>query len=223
MNLPFTRQQFLNVFQDYNLSVWPMQVVLTLLGLAAVYFAVVRHKPSNAIIASALSLLWLWMGVMYHFLFFRTINPVAVVFASLFVLQGILFAFSGLFRRSLSFEFRLDAYGITGAILLLYALVLYPILGYFQGHGYPQSPTFGLPCPTTIFTFTLFLWADRRVPLYLLVVPFLWSLLGSSAAWSLGILEDLGLLIAGLCGTTLVLIHNRQERGHEKSVEAVRA
>ena len=223
MNPPFTRNQFLEVFQNYNLTVWPMQVVLILLGLTAIYFAVVRHKPSNNIIAGVLCVLWLWMGVVYHFLFFRAINPAAVVFGSLFVLQGALFAFSGLVRRSLSFEFRLDVYGITGAFLLLYSLVIYPIFGYFQGHGYPQSPTFGLPCPTTIFTFALLLWTDRRVPVYLLIVPFLWSLLGPSAAWSLGIIEDVGLLIAGVCGTVLVFVRNRQKWETEKAAETIPA
>src|SRR5512140_3086828 len=36
--MPFTREQFLNVFQQYNLALWPMQVVLILLGLTAIYF-----------------------------------------------------------------------------------------------------------------------------------------------------------------------------------------
>lgn len=219
--MPFTREQFLSVFQDYNLSVWPMQVVLVLFGLTAVYLAVDRRKYSNKIIPGVLSFLWLWMGVVYHFLFFRAINPAATVFAALFVVQGIVLAFSGLIRNSLSFEFRSDAYGLTGGALLLYALVVYPILGYLQGHGYPQSPTFGLPCPTTIFTFALLLWADKRVPVYVLVVPFFWSLLGSSAAASLGILEDIGLLVAGLCGTVLVIVRNRRMREQESAVHAV--
>jgi hypothetical protein len=210
MNLPFTQQQFLNVFQNYNFSVWPMQVVLVLLGLTAIYFAVLRHKPSNMIVAAVLSFLWLWMGVVYHILYFATINPAANVFGLLFIVQGFLFVFSGLFKNSLSFEFRSDAYGVMGAAFLLYALIIYPIIGYFQGHVYPQSPTFGLPCPTTIFTFALLLWADKKVPLYVLLVPFLWTLIGSTAAVSLGILEDLGLLAAGVCGTALVIVRNRR-------------
>jgi hypothetical protein len=210
MNLPFTRDQFLNVFREYNLSVWPMQIVLVLLGLTAIYFAVARHKASNGIIAGILSLLWLWMGVVYHLLYFTSINPGAYVFAFLFVIQGIVFIFSGLIRTSLSFEFRSDAYGIAGAMLVLYALIAYPILGYFQGHVYPQSPTFGLPCPTTIFTFALLLWTDKKVPRYVLAVPFLWSLIGPTAPLSLGILEDLGLPVAGVAGTALIVMRDRK-------------
>jgi len=217
--VPFTRDQFLEVFQQYNLSVFPMQFIIVLLGLTAVYFAVVRHRLSNIIITCILSFFWLWMGVAYHLLHFTAINPAAYLFAALFIAQGILFIVSGLIRKSLSFEFRSNAYGITGGALLLYALILYPILGYLQGHGYPRSPTFGLPCPTTIFTFAILLWANRKVPVYVLLVPFLWSLLGSSAAWSLGILEDLGLLVAGLLGTVLIVACNRREHRREKAVE----
>lgn len=210
--MPFTREQFLNVFQQYNLAIWPMEVVFVLLGLTAIYLAVAPRKQSNRIITGILCFFWLWMGTVYHIMYFSAINSAAYLFGSLFIVQGLVFAFSGLIKQSLSFGFRGDGYGITGAILLLYALLIYPILGAFQGHGYPQSPTFGLPCPTTIFTFALLLWAEKKVPVYVLIIPFLWSLLGPSAAISLGILEDLGLLVAGVCGTVLILIRNKKQR-----------
>jgi len=40
----------------------------------------------------------------------------------------------------------------------------------------------------------------------MVIMPFLWSLLGSSAAWTLGMREDFGLLIAGLAGTALLFV-----------------
>ncbi|HXV44590.1 MAG TPA: DUF6064 family protein, partial [Anaerolineae bacterium] len=75
---------------------------------------------------------------------------------------------------------------------------------------YPQSPTFGLPCPTTIFTFGLLLWTDHRFPKYLLVIPVIWSLFGLSAAVQLGVLEDIMLLITGLVATTMILYRDKQ-------------
>ena len=32
-SLPFTREQFINVFADYNNAIWPMQVFAYLLGV----------------------------------------------------------------------------------------------------------------------------------------------------------------------------------------------
>lgn len=98
--------------------------------------------------------------------------------------------------------------------MVAYALIFYPIIGTLAGHGYPNGPTFGLPCPTTIATFGFLLWVRGRVPWWLLVIPAAWSLLGFSAAFQLGMAEDYGLLVAGLVGTLAVLRKNRRWQQH---------
>jgi hypothetical protein len=68
-------------------------------------------------------------------------------------------------------------------------------------------PVFGVtPCPVTIFTFGIFLWANSKIPLYLIVIPFLWSLIGISAAINFKIVEDYGLVVAGVTGATLIVV-----------------
>lgn len=92
-----------------------------------------------------------------------------------------------------------------GGLFVIYAMVLYPAIGTLLGHGYPRSPSFGVaPRPTTIFTFGLLLWTRATVPTYVLAIPLIWSAIGFGAALSLGIREDVGLLIAGLLGTALL-------------------
>jgi hypothetical protein len=210
MNLPFTVEQFLSVFEQYHQAVWPMPIALNLLGLAAVFLALRKTRELNRSIAAILSFFWFWIGIAYHFAFFAAINPAAYVFAALFVIQGVLFLVYGVFKKQLSFSFKLNTYGITGAILIVYAMIIYPLLGYALGHVYPRTPTFGLPCPTTIFTFGLLLWTDVKVPKIVLIIPFLWSIIGFTAAVNLGVLQDIGLLVAGLVGTTLVVLRDRQ-------------
>ena len=105
-----------------------------------------------------------------------------------------------------------NIYGITGGLYILYALVIYPLIGYYQGHVYPASPTFGLPCPTTIFTFGLLLWTDKKIPILLLGVPFLWAIIGSSAAFSLGVKEDIGLLFSAVFFVFLIVLKNKKLR-----------
>jgi len=85
------------------------------------------------------------------------------------------------------------------------------VLGYNLGHVYPYSPTFGLPCPTTIFTFGILLFTNEKMPVHLLIIPLLWSVIGFTAAINLIIYEDTGLLIAGLTTFTLLLISNRKK------------
>ena len=113
-------------------------------------------------------------------------------------------------RSKVSFRFKPNGYSLIGGIFILYGLVIYPLLGYFFGHVYPRNPTFGLPCPTTIFTFGLLLMTQKFIPAYVLVIPVIWALIGSAAALSLTIREDFGLFIAGILGTVLILIRNKK-------------
>lgn len=208
--MPFTGDQFLEVFATYNNGVWPMQFVLGFLALVAVFFAIKGGNRSNQFIILILSFFWVWIGIVYHLVYFTSINPAAYVFGALNILQGVVLLYYGLLKPRLSFRFRLDLYGSTGAILVIYALCIYPVLASSLGHGYPRSPTFGLPCPTTIFTFGILLFTDKHVPIPVLIIPFIWSLIGFTAALNFGVLEDVGLLVAGLAGTALVTLRNRE-------------
>lgn len=203
--MPFTLEQFLQVFARYNQAVYPMQFLLVTAALFAIFFAVRPNRYSSKFISTTLACFWLWMGIVYHLIFFSSINQAAFIFGAFFIIQAIILFYAGVLKKGISFHFSIDAKGITGMCLVVYALIVYPLLGIVFGHNYPYSPTFGLPCPTTIFTFGLFLWTDKRVPLYVLVIPFAWSLIGFSAAFSLGIHEDLGLPIAGFILTTILL------------------
>lgn len=149
------------------------------------------------------------MGIVYHLIFFSAINKAAYIFGALFITQGILFFIWGVIKGELSFEYRKNINNNAGLVLLLYALIIYPVLGYNLGHSYPYSPTFGLPCPTTILTFGLLLFTNKKIPVYILIIPLLWSVIGFTAALTLSIYEDIGLLIAGLTATTLLLISNK--------------
>jgi hypothetical protein len=211
MDVPFTVEQFLDVFGRYNRAVWPMQVGFYAVAALLIALAVRPSPRGDRWIGGLLASLWAWMGIVYHWGFFRPINPAATLFAGLFTLQAVLFGLAGV-RSRLSFRMRMDGYGIAGAIMIGYALVLYPVLGTLAGHVFPRSPTFGLPCPTAIFTFGLLLWADRRVPGWLIAIPAAWSLLGFSAAAQLSITEDYGLLAAGVIGTILILFRNHRSR-----------
>lgn len=204
MNLPFTLEQFLAVFVSYNTAVWPAQVLLNILALTAVILCFRPAPPSKAI-AAILAAFWLWTGIVYHLSFFASVNPAAQIFGVLCVAQALVFLIAGVIRSQLSFRYPSSFHGFVGALMIIYGLLVYPVVGYFIGHVYPASPTFGAPCPTTIFTFGVLLWTDRKVGFGIIVIPFLWSIIGFMAALNFGIWEDTGLLIAGLVATLLLL------------------
>ncbi|HEY9190349.1 MAG TPA: DUF6064 family protein [Sulfurovum sp.] len=210
MEIPFTAGQFLRIFQNYNSSVWPMQIVLLLGAIGIIYVILKNIKYSSKIAAAILALLWFWMGIVYHLLHFTSINKAAYLFGSAFVIQAFLFLYSGLIRSNVSFRYQRNIYGMIGSLFVVYALLIYPMLAHIFGHNYPQMPTFGVPCPTVIFTFGILLWVDKKIPKYLLIVPFLWSMVGFSAAVNLQIKEDLGLFVAGLLSLLLLIMRERK-------------
>ncbi|MBD3290756.1 hypothetical protein GF337_18260 [candidate division KSB1 bacterium] len=216
MRIPFTIEQFLSVFEKYNLAVFPMQILLYLLAIAAIILTFWRTRRSDRIINSILAFFWFWMGIVYHLIHFTVINKAAILFGIISIIQGMIFLYAGALNAKLTYGFKKNGYFITGAIFILYALLIYPLLSYVFGHAYPSNPTFGLPCPTTIFTFGLFLWTARSFPKYILLIPFLWAIIGSNAAFSLGVKEDYGLLVAAVLGTILIYIRDRKRNNGEE-------
>ena len=211
MTIPFTVEQFFDIFGTYNTAIWPAQVLAYIFGLIALGLAIREKKFSSRIISGILALFWIWMGVFYHIGYFSVINPAARIFGLFYVLQGGAFLLIGTISGRLSFRFNYKPLTILGACFILYAMVIYPLLGLAFGHSYPRVPLFGVaPCPTTIFTFGVLLWATKSVPTYLLVIPFLWSIVGMSAALNLRVPQDYGLVVAGVLGTVLILIQNRK-------------
>jgi Family of unknown function (DUF6064) len=207
-SIPFTIEQFFQVFEKYNQAIYPIQFVLILVAVVVIFLAASRKPSRNKIISGLLGLLWLWTGIVYHLIFFTIISPPAYLFGTLFIIQGLLFLYEGVARNRLIFRASRRFDGILGAVFIAYALVIYPLVGYALGRNFPSTPTFGTPCPTTIFTFGLLLWADRKISLSLLIIPVLWSIVGTSAALSFGVKEDFGLLVAATIGTAAIVQHN---------------
>jgi hypothetical protein len=210
--MPFTVGEFLGVFKSYNNSVWPSQIILFISALYIVFLIIKKRKYSDRLITFILMFYWLWIGIVYHLYFFTRINPAAYIFGIIFIIQAVLFYTAGIYGKKLIFEWHSNLNGFIGAFIILYALIIYPLLGMYFGHVYPENPTFGLPCPTTIFTLGILIWIKGKIPLYIIVIPLLWSVLGFSAAVNLGIKEDTGLIISGIISAVVFIKVQLQAR-----------
>lgn len=198
MQLPFSADQFFAVIRQYNEAVWPAQVLVLLMGLAAIALLLWKRSWSSVAISGILALLWTWMGVVYHLAFFTSINPLAYVFGAISLVGAAVFVWLGMLRHELDFIPRRDGRGLMGMVLMAFALLIYPAWSSITGHTYPNLPTFGLPCPTTIFTIGMLAMAVGSKVRIALVVPILWSLVGGQAAFRLDVPPDWGLVAAGL-------------------------
>ena len=93
MKLPFSRSDFFLVFEHYNESVWPAQAFLNLLGLMSVLLGLRKGRDASRGVLVILAVLWMWMGIVYHAVFFAAINPAATLMGAIFVAQGLVFVF----------------------------------------------------------------------------------------------------------------------------------
>ncbi|HEX6730686.1 MAG TPA: DUF6064 family protein, partial [Pyrinomonadaceae bacterium] len=104
--IPFTVDQFLEVFARYNVAVWPAQIFLYTMGILCIFLALQRKADFSKVVSLIVAVLWIWMGLLYHLWFFSSINRAALLFAVFFVLQGILFFIAGALKSDLRFRFR---------------------------------------------------------------------------------------------------------------------
>lgn len=198
--MPFSAGEFFALFGVYNTAIWPLQIVAYLAGLLVVAMLFRPSQLADRVILLVLAAMWSVNGVGYHLLHFAPINPAARVFAVFFLLEAILLAAAPFRSRDrIVFDIRPGPNVWLAAALILYAMLLYPLLGFLFGHRYPEVPMFGVaPCPTTIFTIGVLMLGRWQVVRWLLIVPALWSVVGGSAAILLSVPQDYGLIVAGV-------------------------
>jgi hypothetical protein len=193
VDLPFTRAEFLDLFAIYNRLWWPAIVALWMASAVAVLTLLRLPEPPSRLVSGLLVWHWVASGV-YHAAFFTRINPAAWLFAALFFTEALLLFWSGVLRTRLRFTSGPSGARMLALILVAYALV-YPFIGRLDGAPWPRAPIFAVPCPTTIFTAGALMLAGA--PWVLVVIPILWSVIGGSAAFMLGIHADVMLPISG--------------------------
>jgi hypothetical protein len=226
MALPFTRPEFLQIFADYNTAIWPLQIVAWALGFFAAACLLARPGWADRAVATTLGFFWLIMAVGYQVSFFSAINPAAYVFGALFLLVALAFLIEGTVRNRLHFTETRGPRGSLAAGTMIYALLIYPLLGLVLTHPYPQTPLFGVaPCPTTIFTLGILMLLDYPHRWWLAAIPLLWGIVGGSAALLLDMPQDWGLPTAALAwiAATMVPAGSHPPEWHRKMANALQA
>lgn len=144
MPLPFTRDQFLDVFAAYNDLLWPCVLTLWLLTASVVVRLVRTRYASQWSLNVLLVTHWAWAALAYHAAFFARINPAAWLFSGLFLVQAGLLAWHGVLHARLRFSGGRSLRHVAAWVLVVYALV-YQAIALVEGHALPRLPTFGVP------------------------------------------------------------------------------
>ena len=216
MKIPFTTEQFFEIIERYNLAVFPAQLIVILLGILSVILLHSEKESKNKLIGGFLGILWVWIGTAYHFAFFTEINKAAFIFGGLFVLQGLFFLFETFSRKKLEFEFRGKLMDYVAYFFIIFGIVIYPILLFFLENSLETTITLGLPCPSTILTFGFLMLTSTKLSKYLLIVPALWTIIGTSAAFNFGVYPDYLMAISALVAIVYLFM---KKRGNEVYIQ----
>lgn len=208
MKLPFTTEQFFNVIEEYNVTIFPVQWIILGLGVFCLFLLHSSSPARNKLIGTFIGALWIWTGLVYHLIFFTAINKAAYVFGGIFIFQGLLILFNTFQKSRLNFNFEQKTRGYIGYFFVLYGLIIYPIVSYFVEGSLERTILIGLPCPSTIVTFGLFILTSKAFPKYLLIIPTLWAIVGLSAAINIGVVQDVMIMISAL--TAVIVLAGRK-------------
>ena len=212
MKTPFTNEQFFSVFENYNIAVFPVQIIFLILGILALYLVLAPGHHGDRFTGGLLGFLWIWMGGIYHMAFFSTINPAAFVFGSFFLIQGFLFIMVSFNSHRHLFDYSGGFWPNLALFFILFGLLVYPAISFLSHDSLIHIISFGLPCPTTIVTFGFMMLGARAMPRYLLIIPVLWSLIGTSAALNFGVYQDFILTASAL----LAVFYIYRKRSRQK-------
>lgn len=209
MDLKFSFDEFMAMLADYNDAIWPLQIIVYLVTIAILVMMFMKIRHTGKIIAAWLGILWFWVGIVFNLIYFSRVTQGGFVFGVIFIIQGLIFLYSSVARNDLAFRLNSGWKALAALIIMLYALIGYPALEYTWERGYPEILPFGLaPCPLAVFTLGTLLLSVRKLPGYLVILPVLYSF-GGIIPVSLGIKEDIGLVISGLLVLILWLLQRK--------------
>ncbi len=198
-------------FKEYYITIWPALIVIHLLGLVAFFVLIKQKQNASKIISIIITALWLWDGIVHQILNAAYPPEHWVPMSTAFILQGLLFGYHGIVKSNLTFEFKANEWSSRlGLFYMCYAFVGYLIVGYLLGHPFTQGGVFFANiCAFDCFTLGLLMMSGKKTPLYLLIIPLSWALVGGlTAMFAWRIWDDFGLVSSGVLAT-LILIGKR--------------
>jgi len=216
---------FFNIITAFNWATLPLVGITWVLGVLCYYLPSRKTVYSNQLVSLILAYVWSVAGIVFGLIYFRSFVPVIFGFpfvwfgytiAAVFTLQGLILLYFGVFQKALSFKNKTGLSYVIGTILMTYAIGLYQLIAMVSGHSPVSYPAFGTaPGPVAVFTIGLLLWADKRIPSIVLILPSIFGITGILSVLALGVYADIGLFISGVIGFFLVFRHHRMKTTHD--------
>ena len=184
--LLFSPNVYYRQFVLHNQALWPVQIIALALGVA-LFVLVLRPSPARSrVIAAIMGLLWVWVGWVFVWQRYTTINWAAAYTVPLFMLQGALLLTAAATRDSLDLEKERGFLRGFALALLAFALFFYPLLAPMLGRSWQAAEIFGIaPDPTALATLAVVILSRLRLRWLLMIVPALWCVIAGATLWTM--------------------------------------
>ncbi|MCQ3828105.1 MFS transporter permease [Microbulbifer elongatus] len=184
--VPFNADVYFRMLARMGETFWPLQMVTAALGVAALVLAL-RGKARLALVL--LVPIWAFVGVAFFAQRYASLNWVGQPLSWVWIAQGILLAlFASVGRLTAGRARVFDTGTITGVLIALVGLLMFPLLAPVRDFGWAQAEVFGLhPDPTAVVSLGIFLIALHGWARWLAcLVPWLWIILSALTLQVLG-------------------------------------
>ena len=184
--LLFSLRVYYRLFELHNQTLWPVQIIALGLGITLVLL-VLRPSPARGrVVAAIMGLLWIWVGWIFVWQRYTTINWVAAYAVPLFMMQGALLLATAAARNGLDIEKEWTFIRGFALALLLFTLFFYPLLAPLSGRSWLAAEIFGIaPDPTALATLAVIVLSRLRIRGFLMVVPALWCVIAGATLWTM--------------------------------------
>ena len=161
--LPYTAEVLFALFDECNQAIRPLQGV-TLFLTAGVLMLTLRSRENRSrLIVAILAAGWVWTETVFHLVYFTKINFAAPAYGALFILQGALLFWTGVYRNRISIRLQRKPASYAGAVIFVLSALILPMIDWHQGLSWTEA-RFALLAPGTTagLTLGLLMMADRR-------------------------------------------------------------
>lgn len=197
--LPYTAETLFALFDEYNRAIRPLPALALLLTAGVLMLVIRARQDRSRLVLGILAAGWLWTGIVYQSIFFAGINFAAPAYGGIFILQGLLLAWTGVFRQRTALHFDRGHIGWAGIGIAVISAVILPAIDWQSGAGWTDVRLALIaPGATAGFTLGILMMAKGPIPLHLAAIPVLWSLVAGAHAWVLRIPQDYVLPVVGI-------------------------
>ncbi len=207
--LLFAPRTYYRLFGLYNVSIWPVHLVVAALGLLILVLFFRRGVHSGRAIAGVLAACWLWVAWAFLFARYDPINWMARYAALAFTAEALLLFLSGTVLNRLAPGTGLASR--AGVAIVVFALFVQPLFAPLFGRAWTEIEFFGVaPDPTVAATLGALV-AMRRAHAGLMVIPLLWCAITGLTLWAMDAAD--ALLMPGIAvlaiGLSILKMRNR--------------